>query len=161
MVQSLAVKVQVSSTPTVSCHAFTLFAFEPVTSTKQISLLKTALNATAQMQPSADISQNLGTQLIFQLIDVSISNKDEMRSFSQLAGNENKGHFNDQTAPTFRLIVRLKQQYQSKMQWDLVNNFNCQARHIKYFFPMMAYSNFNKVSNNNALSFFFNVVSTG
>jgi hypothetical protein len=34
MVQSLAVKVQVSSTPTVSRHAFALFAFEPITSTK-------------------------------------------------------------------------------------------------------------------------------
>jgi hypothetical protein len=31
-VQSLALKVQVSSTPTVSRHAFTLFAFEPITS---------------------------------------------------------------------------------------------------------------------------------
>jgi hypothetical protein len=37
-----------------------LFAFEPVTSTKQISLPNTALNATAEMQPSADISQDLG-----------------------------------------------------------------------------------------------------
>ncbi len=36
-VQSLAVKVQASSTPTVSRHAFALFAFEPITSTKQIS----------------------------------------------------------------------------------------------------------------------------
>jgi hypothetical protein len=32
-VQYLAVNVQVSSTLTVSYHAFTLFAFEPVTST--------------------------------------------------------------------------------------------------------------------------------
>jgi hypothetical protein len=107
-VQSLAVKVQVSSTPTVSHHAFPLFASEPVTSTKQISLPKTALNATAEMQPSADISQNLGTQLIFQLIDASISNKDEMCSASQLAANEHKGFSNDKTAPTFRLIVRFK-----------------------------------------------------
>jgi hypothetical protein len=37
-----------------------LFAFEPVTSTKQISLPNTALNATAEMQPSADISQDPG-----------------------------------------------------------------------------------------------------
>jgi hypothetical protein len=99
MVQNLAVKVQVSSTLTVSCHAFTLFAFEPVTSTKQISLPKTALNATAEMQPSADISQNLGTQLIFQLFDASISNKDEMCSASQLAANEHKGLFNDKLHP--------------------------------------------------------------
>ena len=60
-VQSLAVKVQASSTLIVSRHAFTLFAFEPVTSTKQISSPNTALNATAEMQPSADISENLGT----------------------------------------------------------------------------------------------------
>jgi hypothetical protein len=55
-VQSLAVKAQASSTPTVSRHAFALFALEPITSTKQISLPNTALNATAEMQPSADIS---------------------------------------------------------------------------------------------------------
>ena len=53
-VQSLAVKVQVSSTPTVSRHAFTLFAFEPVTSTNQISSAKTASKASAEMQPLAD-----------------------------------------------------------------------------------------------------------
>jgi hypothetical protein len=87
MVQSLAVKVQVSLISTVSRHAYTLFAFEPVTSTKQIGLPKTVLNATAEMQPSADISQSAfrtlaheyqrlnRTQPIFQLIDVSIPNK--------------------------------------------------------------------------------------
>jgi hypothetical protein len=37
------------------------------------------------MQPSADISENLRTQLIFQLINVYISNKDEMCIASQLA----------------------------------------------------------------------------
>jgi hypothetical protein len=98
-----------------------ILAFEPVTSAKQISSPKTALNATAEMQLSADISQNLGTQLIFKLIYVSISNKDEMCSASQLAMNEHRGLFNDKTVSTFRLIVRLKQQYQSKMQRDLVD----------------------------------------
>jgi hypothetical protein len=101
MVQSLAVKVQVSSTMKVSHHAFTLLAFEPVTSTTtvschafallafelvpsitNISSAKSALKAQVEMQPSADISQNLGSQLIFQLIDASISNKDEMCSAS-------------------------------------------------------------------------------
>jgi len=53
-VQSLAVKVQVSSTLTVSHHAFTLFAFEPVTSTNQISSAKTSSKASAEMQPSAN-----------------------------------------------------------------------------------------------------------
>ncbi len=118
---SLAVIVQASSTLKVSRYAFALLAFEPVTSAKQISLPKTALNATAEMQLSADISQNLGTELIFQLIDVSISNKDEMCSASQLVANEHKGLFNDETVSTFRLIVRFKQQYQSQMQRDLVD----------------------------------------
>ncbi len=60
MVHSLAVKVQASSTLKVSHHAFPLLAFEPVTSTKQISSAKTALKATVEMQPSADISQDPG-----------------------------------------------------------------------------------------------------
>ncbi len=54
LVQSLAVKVKVSSTPSVSRHAFALFAFETVTSTKQISSAKTAFKASAEMQPAAD-----------------------------------------------------------------------------------------------------------
>jgi hypothetical protein len=41
--QSLAVKVQASSTQKNSHHAFALFACEPITSTKQISSAKTAL----------------------------------------------------------------------------------------------------------------------
>jgi hypothetical protein len=108
-VQSLMVKVQVSSTPKVSCHAFTLLAFESVTSTKPISLPKKALNATAEMRLPADISQHLGTQLIFQLIDASIPNTDKMCSASQLAANEHKGLFNCKTASTFKLIFSFKQ----------------------------------------------------
>jgi hypothetical protein len=61
MDHSLLVKVQAFSTLKVSRHAFALLAFEPVTSAKQISSPKTALNATTEMQPSADFSQNLGT----------------------------------------------------------------------------------------------------
>jgi hypothetical protein len=53
-VQSLAVNVQVSSTPKVSRHAFALLAFEPVTSTTQLSSAKTALKAIAEMQVSAN-----------------------------------------------------------------------------------------------------------
>jgi hypothetical protein len=52
---------------------------------------------------------------------VSISNKDEMCSASQLAANEHKGLFDDKTAPTIMLIVRFKQQYQNKMQRDSIN----------------------------------------
>ena len=75
-VQSLAAKVQVSSTPTVSRHAFTLFAFEPVTSTNQISSAKTSSKASAEMQPSAD------------------SNK-----------IHNASSFNDKPSSTFQLVV--------------------------------------------------------
>ncbi len=56
-VQSLAVKVQVSSTPKVSYHVFTLLAFEPVTSTTQISSAKAALKAIAEMQASAVLNK--------------------------------------------------------------------------------------------------------
>jgi hypothetical protein len=64
-VHSLAVKVQVSSTPTVSRHAFALLTFEPITSTTQISSAKTALKATAKMQASANSNK---MPSIFQLI---------------------------------------------------------------------------------------------
>jgi hypothetical protein len=50
MDHSLAVKVQASSTPTVSCHAFALLAFEPVTSTNQNSSATIALKAIVEMQ---------------------------------------------------------------------------------------------------------------
>jgi hypothetical protein len=63
-VQFLAVKVQVSSTPKVSCHVFTLLPFEPVTSTTQISSAKTALEPSAEMQPSAD-SNNINNASSF------------------------------------------------------------------------------------------------
>jgi hypothetical protein len=120
-IQSLAVKVQVSSTPKVSHHAFTLFAFEPITSTKEICSPKKALNSTAEMQPSAEISQHLRTQLILQLIDASIPNTDEMCSASQLTTNEHKVLFNCKTASTSKLIFSFKQQYQSKMQQHLID----------------------------------------
>jgi hypothetical protein len=58
MVHSLVVKVQASSTPKVSCHAIALLAFEPITTTKQISSANTAFKAMAEMQLSADIPQN-------------------------------------------------------------------------------------------------------
>jgi hypothetical protein len=152
-VQSLVVKVQVFSIPSVSHHAFTLLVFEPVTSTKQISSPNTALNPTTEMQPSTHISQNLGTQLIFQLIDASISNKDEMRSASQLTTNEHKGLFNNKTAPTLRLIDRFKQQYHSKMQRDLINFSLSKTISIAKIdttsiaFQLMAYPIFDQFSN--------------
>jgi hypothetical protein len=76
-VQSLAVKVQVSSTPTVSCHAFTLFAFEPVTSTNQINSAKTASKASAKMQVPANSNK---MPSIFQLI---VESKQTYRRKSQ------------------------------------------------------------------------------
>jgi hypothetical protein len=171
MVQSLAVKVQVYSTPTVSCHAFTLLAFEPVTSTTEVSChaftlmafepvtstskvschtfallafelvtsttnissAKSALKALAEMQPSADISQNLGSQLIFQLIDVTISNKDEMCSASQLVANEHKGHIKSIMSFIFQLIVGSKQMHQRILKQVLVDVWSSNA--ISYFWP--------------------------
>jgi hypothetical protein len=72
-VQSLVVKVQVSSTPKVSCHVFTLLPFEPVASTYQNSLATIALKAIAEMQVSADSNEHKHliknkTVFIFQLI---------------------------------------------------------------------------------------------
>ncbi len=88
MVHSLVVKVQESSTPKVPCHAFALFAFEHVTSTNQNSSATIVLKAIAEMQALADSTEICNafrmftlenqrlkrTQLIFQLIDVSINN---------------------------------------------------------------------------------------
>jgi hypothetical protein len=79
-VQSLAVKVQVSSTLKVSRHVFTLLPFEHVTSTEHISSAKTALKATAEMQPSAN-SNNINNassfdhkpSSIFQLVVASVN----------------------------------------------------------------------------------------
>jgi hypothetical protein len=70
------------STPIVSRHAFELFAFEPVTSTKQISAHQNQQRNSGEATIS-DNSESLGTQLIFQLIDA-------MCSASQLAANEHK-----------------------------------------------------------------------
>jgi hypothetical protein len=50
--------------PKVSCHVFTLLPFEPITSTTKISSAKTALKATAEMQPSAD-SNNINNASSF------------------------------------------------------------------------------------------------
>jgi hypothetical protein len=88
MVHSLAVKVQASSIPKVSPHAFALLAFEPITSTNQNSSATIALKAIAEMQVSADSKETCNafrklahehqclnrTQPIFQLIDVSVTN---------------------------------------------------------------------------------------
>jgi hypothetical protein len=49
MVHSLVVKVQESSTPKVSCHAFALLAFEPITSTNQNSSAMIASKTIAEI----------------------------------------------------------------------------------------------------------------
>jgi hypothetical protein len=88
LVHSLAVKVQASSPPKVSRHAFALLAFEPVTSTNQNSFATIALKAIAEMQASADSNKTCNafgtlahehqrlniTQPIFQSINVSVTN---------------------------------------------------------------------------------------
>jgi hypothetical protein len=150
MVHSLAVKVQASSTPKVSCHAFALLAFEPVTLTNQYSSATIALSAIAEMQASAGPKKTCNifgtlaheyqrlnnTQPIFQLIDVSITNKDEMCGASQLAANEHKG------------LIK------SKMQWELVDFSSSKTISIAKIdttsiaFQLMAYSTFDQFSNN-------------
>ncbi len=123
----------VTSTTKVSCHAFALSAFELVTLTTNISSAKSALKALAEMQPSADISQNLGSQHIFQLIDASISNKDEMCSASQLAVNEHKGLIKSIMPFIFQLIVGSKQVHQRILKQVLVDVWSSNA--ISYFGP--------------------------
>ncbi len=119
-------KVQASSTPKVSRHAFALLAFEPVTSTKQISSAKTALKATAVMQLSADSNKIPNTSSFdnksyssFQLVIVSVdwlskafSNK-LFRSL-RLDGIKSKMPF------IFQLIVGSTQMHQIKPQQVLV-----------------------------------------
>jgi hypothetical protein len=134
-VQSLAVKVQASSTTTVSCHAFTLFAFESISSTKQISSPNTALKATAEMHLSADNSQDPGP-LVEQPIAATDSsqynlpkvscntfaslvcepvtstnqiNQDKSSAMFKLVvasvSNNNALSFNDKSSSTFKLVV--------------------------------------------------------
>jgi hypothetical protein len=126
-VQSLAVKVQVSSSPKVSCHVFTLLPFELVTSITQISSAKTALKATAEMQPSADSNKTCNASSFdnksystFQLVVVSVdwlskafSNK--LFRTLRLDGIKSKMPF------TFQLIFGSKQIHQTKLQQVLVN----------------------------------------
>jgi hypothetical protein len=118
MVQSLAVKVQVSSTTKVSRHAYTLLAFEPVTSTTKISLAKTALKATAEMQSLADICQYPGP-LAEQ--PIAATNSSQYNSSADVglhtARRNSKKMF--QLIVRYVFTVRFKQQYQSKMQQDL------------------------------------------
>jgi hypothetical protein len=135
-VQSLAIKVQVSSTPTVSHHAFTLFAFEPVTSTNQISSAKTASKASVEMQLSADSNKNASyfndkPSSTFQLVVASVDwtskaisnlgyNKSHETScvFQLVARAKRHKKLNEFA---FRLIVEFMQQYQSQLQQDLVD----------------------------------------
>jgi hypothetical protein len=119
-VQSLVVKVHVSSTPKVSCHAFALFAFEPITSSKQISLPNTALNATAEMQLPADISQDPGP-LAEQPIAATNSaqyNFPEDLGLRAASKNPNKMSW---LIVRYFITVRKIQQYQNQLQHVLVN----------------------------------------
>jgi hypothetical protein len=126
MVQSLAVKVQVSSTLKVQRHAFALLAFEPVTSTNQNNSAKAALKTTAEVQASADKTKpnnassfNDKPSSTFQLVVASvnwISKPVSNKPIETLRLERIKSKMQ----PIFQLIVRFKQQYQSKMQQDLV-----------------------------------------
>jgi hypothetical protein len=120
MVQSFVVKVQVSSTTKVSRHAFTLLAFEPVTSTTKTSSAKTALKATAEMQPSTDICQYPGP-LAEQPIAATNSSQYNSSADVGLCTARRNSNKMFQLIVRYVLTIRFKQQYQSKMQRDLVN----------------------------------------
>jgi hypothetical protein len=77
-VQSLVVKVQVSSTPTVSRHAFALLAFEPVTSTNQINQDKSSATfklVAASVSNNNALSFNDKSSSTFMLVVASITNE--------------------------------------------------------------------------------------
>jgi hypothetical protein len=126
-VQSLAVKVQISSTPKVSRHVFTLLPFEPVTSTTKISSAKTALKATAEMQPSADSNNINNTSSFdnkpfstFQLVVASVDWISKAVS-NKLFKTLHLKRIKSKMQSTFKLIFGFKQQYQSQLQQDLVD----------------------------------------
>jgi hypothetical protein len=120
MDQSLVVKVQVSSTTKVSRHAFTLLAFEPVTSTTKISSAKTALKATAEMQPSADICQYSGP-LAEQPTVATNSSQYNLSADVGLCTTRRNSNKMFQLIVRYVFTIRFKQQCQSKMQRDLVD----------------------------------------
>jgi hypothetical protein len=104
-----------------------LLPYEPVTSTTQIGSAKTALKATAEMQPSAD-SNNINNassfgdnpSSTFQLVVASvdwISKAVPNKPFKTLRLERIKSKMQ----PTFKLIFGFKQQYQSQLQQDLVD----------------------------------------
>jgi hypothetical protein len=117
-------------------------------------------NFSAGLSLHSQSTTNLSAAL--DLHSASCFNSNKMCTAFQLVVNEHKGLFNDKTAPTFRLIVRFNQQYKSKMQQDLVNISLSKTISIAKLgtssitSQMMAYLNFNQVSNNNDLSFFNN-----
>jgi hypothetical protein len=79
--------------PKVSRHAFTYFAFEPVTSTNQISSAKTASKASAEMQPLADSNKNASSfdnkpSSTFQLVVASVDWKS--KALSNLGYNQHE-----------------------------------------------------------------------
>jgi hypothetical protein len=68
--------------------------------------------------------QSNKTQPIFQLIDVSITNKDKMCSTSQLAANEHKGLIKSRMPFTYQLIAKSKQVHLRKLQIFLVDTLS-------------------------------------
>jgi hypothetical protein len=114
MVQSLAVKVQVSSTLTFSCHAFTLFAFEPITSTTKVSRHAFTLLAFEPITSTTKVSCHAFALLAFELV-TSITNissaKTALKATAgmQPSANSNNIHnassFDDKHSFTFQLVV--------------------------------------------------------
>ncbi len=114
MVQSLVVKVQVSSTTTVSRHAFTSLAFEPVTSTTKVSRHAFTLLAFEPITSTTKVSCHAFALLAFEL-DTSITNissaKTALKATAgmQLSANSNNinntSSFDHKHSFTFQLVV--------------------------------------------------------
>jgi hypothetical protein len=85
LVQSLKVKVQVSSTPTVSRHAFTSLAFEPVTSTTKVSRHAFTLLAFEPVSSTTKVSCHAFALLAFELVTSTNQNSSAMTALKVIA----------------------------------------------------------------------------
>jgi hypothetical protein len=121
------VKVPVSSTKKVSCHAFASLASEPVTSKN--SSVKTALKAIVEVQASADSNtySSLARAALKAIARMQASADSNMKCNALLmAANENE-HMQIENASIFRLIVKFKQQTKSKLQLVLIDTLSSNA----------------------------------
>ncbi len=114
MVQSLAVKVQVSSTPTVSRHAFTLLAFEPITSTTKVSRHAFTLLTFEPVTSTTKVSCHAFALLVFELVTSTTNISSAKTALKATAGMQlstnsnninNSSSFDDKHSFTHQLVV--------------------------------------------------------